>query len=148
MSFRRGVIFVLGLAWLLTIIACVGAARELYKVTDKYYLMMSDNHDYILMQRVSSTGGGVGSVNGHITDLGFDARHILVRRDLAMLIDESSGRTYKLTGKIEYWIVDLAKENEHGPFRIKQFDIEREKLGVNRSLKLYPSDSSAARIRQ
>src|SRR4051812_46448530 len=102
---RRAVLVTMCLAWLAITLACTGAATRLFDVPGGFYLFQTDHHDYRLFQSVGPNAGGIGFVDGHITHVGFDARHVLLRRDAA---EYPTHTQYRLTGRIEFWIVDVA----------------------------------------
>jgi hypothetical protein len=114
----------------------------LFDVPGGFYLFQTDHHDYHLFQSAGPNAGGSSFIGGHITHIGFDAQHVVLRRDVA---EYPTHTQYRLTGKVEYWVVEIAAAKTHGPYTEEQFTAAREQLGVQPSLRLEASNSRAAR---
>jgi Protein of unknown function (DUF3997) len=142
---RHALLITLSLVWLAMIVACTGAGRSLFDLPGGFYMVQTDAHDYHLFKSVEPGGGGSSFVGGHITDLGFDSRYIILRRDVA---EYPSHTEYRLTGAIEFWIVDIGSAMPHGPFTEREFAAARQRLGVPPKLRLESANSNAARRSQ
>lgn len=136
---RRTVLVASCLTWLAMVLACTGAAATVFAMPGGFSLFQTDHHDYWLWRNSSS------EIPGHVTHIGYDDRHIVLRRDVA---EYPSHTQYRLTGRIEFWVVEVGTAARHGPYTEEELGAARERLGVRPGLRLEPSDSRAARRQQ
>jgi hypothetical protein len=127
--------------WLATVLACTGAGGKWFDLPGGQAIYRSDYRDYYFYGE-----NGVPQVRGHITDVGFDHRFILLRRDVCRQIDGERQRRHDLTGVIEFYIVEVAPLKLHGPFTEAKLGAARERLAVPTDLALGPTDKVRSRV--
>jgi hypothetical protein len=77
MRVGRALLIVLCVVWVAMILACTGAGGKWLDLPGGQAVHRSDHWDYYC-----HGNNGVPQVGGHITDVGFDDRFILLRRDV------------------------------------------------------------------
>jgi hypothetical protein len=132
--------------WIAMLLACTGAGGKWIDLPDGKSISRSDDWDYYFDGKA-----GVPGVGGHITDVGFDDRFILLRRDVSRHVRRRRWngrlrRDYELTGVVEYYIVELGTPKRHGPLTEAEFAAARGRLGVPAGLTLEPTDKVRARV--
>jgi hypothetical protein len=137
---RRPLLIALCIAWTATTLACTGAGGKWIDLPGGLAVFRSDHRDYYFSQH-----GGDSTIGGHITDVGFDERFVLLRRDLAAY-DYHPKPKHRLTGKIEFYVVVVSPPKRHGPFTEAEFGAARERLGVPAGLALEPTDTVRDRV--
>lgn len=95
-----------------------------------YRLVRCSSH--IVMISTSHLGEGV---EAKVVSLGFNDHFILARQQLLDANDDP------IRGKYQYWIIDVAAKNRHGPFTEGEFQAKRKELGVSDEIKLRGKDS-------
>jgi hypothetical protein len=128
---RRALLTVLSLVWLATVLACTGIGGPLFHLSGEFRIFRSDHGDYHLFQHNS------GVIGGHVEGVAFDDRFILLRRDVSVPLQQPK---HRLTGKIEFWVVEVESGKRHGPYTEAEFAAARERLSVPAGLVLEPID--------
>jgi hypothetical protein len=134
---RRAILAALSLVWLATILACTGIGRPLFPLPGEFSIHRTDHGDYQLFHR---NGGTIG---GHVVGLAFDDRFILLQRDVCVPLRQPH---HRLTGVIEFWVVEVGTARRHGPYTEAEFAAARQRLGVPANLVLEPPDDVWARV--
>src|SRR4051794_2521074 len=128
---RRAILAAASLVGLATILACTGIGSPLFPLPGELSIHRSDHGDYHLFHRNS------GLVGGHVEALAFDDRFVLLKPDVAVPLQQPH---HRLTGTIEYWVVEVESARRHGPYAEADFAAARERLGVPAGLVLEPID--------
>jgi hypothetical protein len=128
---RRTVLAVLSLVWLATVLACTGIGRLLFHLPGEFSIHRTDNGDYQLFHR------NAGIIGGHTEGIAFDDRFILLRRNVCVPLEQPN---HRLTGVIEYWVVEIESAQRHGPYTEAELAAAREGLGVPDTFVLEPLD--------
>jgi hypothetical protein len=134
---RHAVLAALSLVWLTAVLACTGIGRPLFPLSDELSIHRTDYGDYQLFHR------NAGIIGGHVEGLAFDGRFILLRRDVCVPLEQPH---HRLTGVIEYWVVEVESARRHGPYTEAEFAAARERLGVPANLVLEPPDDVWVRL--
>jgi hypothetical protein len=128
---RRALLVVVSLVCLGTILACTGIGRPLFALPSEFSLHRTDYGDYQVFHRNS------GIIGGHVEGLAFDDRFILLKRAVCEHLQQPR---HRLTGVIEFWVVEVERDKRHGPYTEAEFAAVRERLRVPAELVLEPSD--------
>jgi hypothetical protein len=140
---QRRVLIGVCVVWAVVLVSCTGAGGKWFDLPGGQAIYRSDYRDYYF-----SNNAGGPYVDAHITDVAFDDRFILLRRDVSEHYSDPKPK-YRLTGKIEFYIVDVSVSpaKKHGPFTEAEFGPARERLGVPPDLRLEPTDTVSKRVR-
>ncbi len=137
---RRPLLTGLCVVWAAIILACTGAGGKRVELPGGQAIDRSDYRYYY------SRGTNPGmSVDEHITDVGFDDRFILMRRDVRKCYWDS-GPKYRRTEVIEFYILEISPPKRYGPFTEAEFGAARKQVGVPEGVVLEPTDKVRARV--
>jgi hypothetical protein len=128
---RRVLLAVLSVAGLAAILACTGIGRILFPLPGEFSLHRTDHGDYQVCHR------NAGIIGGHVEELAFNDRFILLKRNVCVPLQQPN---HRLTGVIEFWVVEIESEKRHGPYTEAEFATVRERLRVPVGLVLEPID--------
>jgi hypothetical protein len=135
---RRAMLAVLSLTWLAMILACTGIGRLLFSLSSgEFSIHRTDHGDYQLFHR------NAGIIGGHVEGLAFDDRFILLKRNVCVPLRQPK---HRLTGVIEFWVVEVESGKRHGPYPEAEFATVRQRLSVPAALVLEPIDDIWLRL--